>query len=109
MSDLRSKFTLALQSLEDREALAFRVNSLSDRELLDWAETIDESDFSLNDWLDALGALLKGIPNSDEISTWDAIEYLSCCAQGAQQSGSYATLKGSAEDYYRHYGFLKSK
>ncbi|MBC7692934.1 MAG: hypothetical protein H7222_14320 [Methylotenera sp.] len=80
------------------------VSVLGDPELKAWLRSVDESRYGLEDWLTALSAFYTWLPSLSEISVPDALEYLSCCAEGAQIGGSAGSLVDAALEYYQLYG-----
>jgi hypothetical protein len=107
---IRDKLLQELQELSRLRALApgfvVAMKSLSDEDLKFLAESVDDSDYSLQEWLLAL----------DEFAYWQVgadtvypphfmIEYLNCCVQGSVQGGGkLVPLAELFREYARLYG-----
>jgi hypothetical protein len=86
-----------------------RMKSLSDEDFVFLAESMDESDHSMQEWLLALIEfeywLRAASRQPDELPVRSQIEYLNCCVQGATQGGGrLLSLQDLFLDYAKTYG-----
>ena len=87
------------------EKLKAEVAALSDEELRHFAKRIDESEHSLEEWLNAIVAFNLWLAREKrELELNARIDYLHCCAEGGQQSGGMLTLTELFHDYVKLYG-----
>lgn len=93
-----------LRSLEPEFSESLK--ALSDNDFQFLAESIDDSDYSVQEWLIALHEFWKWqVANSKELGTRFHIEYLNCCVQGSVQGGGkLLSLADLFHDYVRIYG-----
>lgn len=82
------------------------MKSLSDEDFSFLAESVDDSDYSVQEWLIALDEFWKWkTAYQRDFSTRFQIEYLNCCAQGSiQGGGKLLSLADLFHDYVKIYG-----
>lgn len=69
-------------------------------------QAVDESDFDLAEWLDALDAMCIWLEGRGLACSLIKVGgYLHCCAMGASSGRPYASLRQIAEDYLDEFGF----
>ena len=102
------KVQSALSQFPDHAAanrLRTEVAALKEDELKHWAKLMDESEHSLDEWLNAIVAFNLWLEREKrQIDLFHRIEYLSCCAEGGIQTGGMLTLTDLFHDYVKLYG-----
>lgn len=91
----------------DRNYLFQEVGLLSDTDLAIWIESIDESAYPLEEWLESLVYFQKWLHENQKGKNFtDQIEYISCCIQGSTNTGRLLTLLDLLKSYLENYGVL---
>ena len=89
----------------DRNYLFQELAFLSDEELIILIQTIDESSFVLDEWLEALVIFQKWLKENLRGKNFtDQIEYISCCIQGSSNTGRLLTLADLTKSYLDSFG-----
>lgn len=89
----------------DRDYLFQEVNLLSDESLLIFIQSIDDSSYQIEEWLEALISFQKWLHENKKGKNFpDQIEYISCCIQGSSNSGRLLTLVNLLQSYLESYG-----
>jgi hypothetical protein len=110
---VRVKFLEALSdSLEsssvpysDRSYLFQEVAILTDAEITQWIQLVDESTYGLGEWLEALVFFQSWLKSKQKGKNFlDQIEYISCCIQGSSNSGRLLTLEDLLKSYLETFG-----
>ena len=89
----------------NRDYLVQEIMMMSDTELTIWIQTIDESSYTLSEWLESLvffQAWLKDHHKGKNFT--DQIEYISCCIQGSNNTGRLLTLPDVLKGYLETFG-----
>jgi hypothetical protein len=89
----------------DRNYLIQEIAFLSDEDLIILIQSIDESTYSLEEWLEALVFFQKWLQDSKKGKNFtDQIEYISCCIQGSSNAGRLLTLTDLTKSYLDSFG-----
>ena len=92
-------------SYPDRNYLIQEINLMGDPDIDIWIESIDESAYPLEEWLEALVYFQKWIQENKKGKNFpDQIEYISCCVQGSSNTGRLLTLMDLLKSYLDNYG-----
>ena len=68
-------------------------------------QEVDESDFSLTDWVDSLAMLYRWLDQKGLVlSPRDSIGYISCAAKSVENSSSLSHLPSLVHDFLEQYG-----
>jgi len=87
------------------EKLRAEIANLTDDDLGYFGKQIDETEHSLEEWLNAVIAFNLWLEREKRaLSFFDRVDYLHCCAEGGQQSGGLLTLTELFHDYVKTYG-----
>ena len=111
---VRDKLLQELHSLAQLRTLepefSESLKGLSDGDFQFLAESIDDSDYTVQEWLIALHEFWKWQLSADKaFGTRFHIEYLNCCVQGSVQGGGkLLSLADLFHDYVRIYGVAGS-
>lgn len=109
----RAKFLEAFSNACENVSLPYsdcnylfqEIDLLSDESLLIWIQTVDESSYSLQEWLEALVYFQKWLQENKKGKNFpDQIEYISCCIQGSSNTGRLLTLLDLLKSYLNTYG-----
>ena len=83
------------------------IHLLRDEKLSLWIQTIDESTFPLDAWLESLVYFQKWIQEQQKGKNFpDQIEYISCCIEGDVNSGRLMPLIDLLKYNLDQYGIL---
>jgi len=108
VTPIRSQITELLENFPAHSAaekLRSEIAALNDEDLVYLGKQIDESEHSLEEWLNAVIAFNLWLEREKrELSFFDRVDYLHCCAEGGQQSGGLLTLTELFHDYVKAYG-----
>ncbi len=78
--------------------------NLPDPELLNWAKSIDESDYSLEEWVTALIEFHLWEEKNKPLSITTKLDYLICCTEGSVQTGKLLPLSELLIQYLNAHG-----
>ncbi len=106
---LRAKIILELQKQNTSQALIADVMAATEIELARFATSIDESEYSLGEWIEALHAFSSWeVEQQRTILLVSKIEYLNCCIQGGTQAGKLQPLVDVWQGYVDKFGVASS-
>jgi hypothetical protein len=89
----------------DRNYLVQEIMMMSDAELAIWVQTIDESSYTLSEWLQSLVIFQAWLKDHQKGKNFtDQIEYISCCIQGSSNTGRMLTLPDVLKGYLETFG-----
>jgi hypothetical protein len=89
----------------DRDYLIQEIMMMTDAEISTWIETIDESSYTLSEWLESLIYFQSWLKERLKGKNFtDQIEYVSCCIQGSANTGRLLTLVDLLKGYLEAYG-----
>lgn len=89
----------------DRNYLVQEIGLLSDSDLNGWIQSIDDSAYPLEEWLEALVYFQKWLRDEGKGKNFpDQIEYVTCCIQGSTNTGRLLSLVDLLKSYLENYG-----
>lgn len=105
---IKDKITAALAQFPEHaatERLKLEVAALSEDDIKHFAKLMDASEHSLDEWLSAVIAFNLFLDREKrQLDFFAKTEYLSCCAEGGQQTGGMLSLTDLFHDYVKLYG-----
>ncbi len=82
-----------------------RAKTLTPAQVASFIESVDESQYSLNEWCQALLEFETWAEqNHRSLKLPAQIEYLTCCVQGTQNEGRLLSLSIVLDQYLKSYG-----
>ena len=100
-----NKYTNLDQLFADHPVLLERVKSDDSAFKKRLFQEVDESNFSLADWLDALSVLYKWLDqNGLNLPCQDGLGYISCAAKSVEGSSILIHLPSLVHDFLDQYG-----
>jgi hypothetical protein len=89
----------------DRNYLIQEIMMMTDSELSLWIQMMDESTYTLSEWLESLVFFQSWLKEQQKGKNFtDQIEYISCCIQGSSNTGRLLTLKDLLNGYLDSFG-----
>ena len=91
------------------ESLSDEIKALSQDTLIYFTRLVDESDYSVRDWGEALVAFTAWEKQHQQFLDFiDKVDYLNCCVEGSLASGGkLLPLVDAFQDYVKLYGVEK--
>ena len=104
---LKQKVKEELLALQAEASLIAELAGLPDDDLLSFIAEVDESQYSLKEWSEAIIAFSEWEnKNARTLGLVAKIEYLCCCVQGTTNEGRLLSLKAVWENFVDLYGVV---
>ena len=103
-----NQIKIALQAKNAPPELVADFVALKPEQIETFVFAIDDSDFSIEEWIDALLLFREWeVSHQRKLELTNKIDYLACCAQGVAQLPKLLPFVELVRDYLKNYGVSK--